>query len=123
MVGQTNNDKYRLTAQSILNIIITGTIPCFALGEQIPSLCYFLIWFFSLLILAPAGEGALTLRGPNLTSFLTLRGKPNPNLTLPKIRKKLKSKIRGGGCLWLFEIHEQYTGFRFVIKYIHSKII
>ncbi len=39
-----------------------------------------------------ATKGALTLQGPNKISFLTLRGKPTPILSQPKISKKIGGK-------------------------------
>ncbi len=44
------------------------------------------------------------------TIILTLKGKPNPNLTHRNLAEK-KEKKKGGG---VFVLHEQYTGFRHI---------
>ena len=53
-----------------------NTLPCCDLGAQIPPPLIFDFSFFST---SSHNGGALTVRGPNWTSFLNLRGKLNSN--------------------------------------------
>ncbi len=83
------------------HIILQRIVPCFALGALIaPPPYYFSLKNASFIFLASAGmggEGLLTLRGPILTPFLFLWGKPSPYF----------KNLNSGGGSWVLQEHDK----------------
>ncbi len=74
--------SYKVVCRIICITKETGVIPCFPYQAQKPPSPFFpIMWMFFPITGPGGGGGALPLLGSILTPFLTLRVKPNLNLT------------------------------------------